>query len=94
MANAHIQQAGLGLADLNEGYERAREALERALSIEPEMPGRSIRSQTQMRREWDWSGAGATLQRITDLKSAHSVRLSWRVYGRFDNDHLPTPAIR
>src|SRR4029077_7988461 len=74
MANAHIQQAGLGLADLNEGYERAREALERALSIEPEMP-EALRfvAKLQMLREWDWSGAEATLQRITDLKSAQSV---------------------
>jgi tetratricopeptide (TPR) repeat protein len=86
MANAHIQQAGLGLADLNEGYERAREALERALSIEPEMP-EALRfvAKLQMLREWDWSGAEATLQRITDLKSAQSVSAELaRVYGRFD----------
>ena len=86
MANAHMQQTGLGLVDLNEGYERAREALERALSIEPEMP-EALRfvAKLQMRQEWDWSGAEATLQRITDLRSARSVSAELaRVHGRFD----------
>ena len=86
MANAILQQANLGWADLNEGYERAHAALQRALSIEPEM-SEALRfvALIQIRRDWDWSGAEATLRRITDLKSSQGVALMLaRAHGRFE----------
>jgi tetratricopeptide (TPR) repeat protein len=83
-------QANSGLIPAEEGHRLAREAVERALALNPNL----AQAHTQMGRikqlvDFDWAGADASFQRAMALdpgnpEGIRSVAFSAAMHGRFD----------
>lgn len=76
---AHIREVGWALVPAAEGFERAREAVERSLALEPDLAdGHAQIGWIRLFRDWDWRGAEASLSRALELApgSASVLRLS------------------
>src|SRR6266436_6399261 len=83
-------QAAIGLIPKEEGYRVAREAVERALALNPNLAA----AHTQMGRikqqvDFDWAGADASFQRAVEAEpgspeSVRSAASSAALLGRFD----------
>jgi Tfp pilus assembly protein PilF len=68
LAKAYVAQADTGWVPAVEGVARAREALARALALEPDLPeGHAGMGWIEMIYEWDWHAAEASLQRALEL---------------------------
>jgi TolB-like protein/Tfp pilus assembly protein PilF len=90
LSRARKWQAARGLIPKQEGYRVAREAVERALALNPNLAA----AHTQMGRikqqvDFDWAGADASFQRAAALEpgnpeAARSAASSARMLGRFD----------
>jgi tetratricopeptide (TPR) repeat protein len=90
LSRARHWQANEGLIPMEEGRRLAREAVERALSLNPSLAG----AHAQMGRlkitvDYDWAGANASYQRAVELEPGNpeGVRLaavSAAEFGRFD----------
>jgi tetratricopeptide (TPR) repeat protein len=90
LSRARKWQAVRGLIPKQEGYRVAREAVERALALNPNLAA----AHTQMGRikqqvDFDWAGADASFQRAAALEpgnpeAARSAAASARMLGRFD----------
>jgi TolB-like protein/DNA-binding winged helix-turn-helix (wHTH) protein/Flp pilus assembly protein TadD len=90
LSRARHWQANEGLIPMEEGRRLAREAVERALSLNPSLAG----AHAQMGRlkitvDYDWAGANASFQRAVELEPGNpeGVRLaavSAAELGRFD----------
>jgi tetratricopeptide (TPR) repeat protein len=73
LASAYALQAGTGWTPNAEGFERAREAVERALSLEPELAeGHATLGWIRMNYDWDWRGAEASLSRALELEPGNA----------------------
>jgi TolB-like protein/DNA-binding winged helix-turn-helix (wHTH) protein/cytochrome c-type biogenesis protein CcmH/NrfG len=91
LSRARNWQANEGLIPMEEGRRRAREAVERALSLNPSLAG----AHAQMGRlkitvDYDWAGANASYQRAVELEPGNpeGVRLaaeSAAEFGHFDD---------
>lgn len=65
---AFTREAGFAWVPYAEGFERAREAVQRALVLEPDLPeGHARLGWIQMYHDRDWSGAQASFKRALDL---------------------------
>jgi len=74
LARAYGRQELLGSA--RGGFERAREAVERALALEPDLAeGHAILSWIQLAHEWNWTGAEHSLRRAMELAPGSAVVL-------------------
>jgi TolB-like protein/class 3 adenylate cyclase/Tfp pilus assembly protein PilF len=76
LARAHQVQAGFGFSPIGEGMERAREAVQNALRIAPDLS----EAHTEMgtihdNYDWDWKAAGDSLRRALDLAPSDSAAL-------------------
>ena len=61
-------QAALGLATVDMGYARAREAAERALALEPDLAEAHLAlGMVRSWCDWDWKGADQSLRRAMEL---------------------------
>jgi TolB-like protein/Tfp pilus assembly protein PilF len=70
---AHIREANAGWAPVVEGYRRAREAVERALELEPNLPEAHARmGWIRLMHDWDFSGAEALYARALELMPANA----------------------
>jgi len=68
LSRVHITQAGFGFAPIDEGYERAREAAQRALQLAPDLADAHLElGSVQQNHDWDWKAAGASLRRALEL---------------------------
>ncbi len=68
LGEAYSAQANSGWIPIFEGYQRAREAVARALSLAPEMAeGHAELGMIQMSHDWDWRGAEASYCRALEL---------------------------
>ncbi|MDZ4804749.1 MAG: protein kinase [Candidatus Eisenbacteria bacterium] len=68
LSRARELQAALGLATLEEGYGRARDAAERALALEPGLAEAHLAMGTvQSWCDWDWKGADRSFRRALEL---------------------------
>src|SRR5207244_4448704 len=68
MGRAYSVEAGRGWVPMKEGYARVREAIDRALALEPDLAeGYAIRARIQDTYEWDWSAAEASIGRAMEL---------------------------
>jgi serine/threonine protein kinase/tetratricopeptide (TPR) repeat protein len=68
LARVHALEAGLGMTPPAEGFARAREAAERALALEPDLPEAcEALALVLMAHEWDWKGADRWLRRVLEL---------------------------
>jgi serine/threonine-protein kinase len=68
LGRAHIREVSNGWSPLAEGVRLAREAAERALSLEPDLAeGYAALVFIQLNNDWDWRGAEASLRRAMEL---------------------------
>jgi TolB-like protein/tetratricopeptide (TPR) repeat protein len=85
----HQLQAGYGFAPINEGYERARDAAQRALRLAPDLAEGHIALGAVLEgHDWNWTAAEASYQRALELApgdanalraAAHLARIRGRV---------------
>jgi tetratricopeptide (TPR) repeat protein len=68
LGRAYGNEVGQGWAPAADGYELAREAVERALSLEPDLAeGHAAMAWIREGHHWDWRGAEASLARALEL---------------------------
>ena len=68
LSRAYSNEAGLGWAPVAEGYGRAREAVERALALEPALAeGHAQMGWIKMLNDWDWRDAESSLAQALEL---------------------------
>ncbi len=69
LARAQTIEAGTGgWTSYEEGFRRAREAAERALTLEPDLPeGHVALAHVQNGYDWDWTSANASARRALEL---------------------------
>ncbi len=81
LAQCHIWYCNFttgGLKDFNDHLAAAREALARALGIEPDLPeALSARATIQMNFDYDWRGAAETLSKALAVAPQDPSLLSW-----------------
>jgi TolB-like protein/Flp pilus assembly protein TadD len=77
LSRALFRQADRGFVPLIEGRRRSREAVERALALDPNLAEAHARTgQIKRLADWDWTGANASLQRALELDPGNSAVLS------------------
>jgi tetratricopeptide (TPR) repeat protein len=85
-----IKQVGSGEAPGPEGYRKAREAVERALMLDPNLgDAHEAMGDIKLLVDWDWSGAKASYQRALALKPGSASVLGGigslaRILGQLD----------
>jgi serine/threonine protein kinase/tetratricopeptide (TPR) repeat protein len=73
---AHTREADKGLVPAKVGYGRAREAVERALALEPDLAeGHAHLAWIQKTFDWDWSGAQSSFARALELAPQNAIAL-------------------
>jgi TolB-like protein len=76
LGRAYAAEADSGWGPVAEGYERAREAVARALAVEADLPeGHTWMGWIQMNHDWDWRGAEASYRRALELASGNALVL-------------------
>jgi TolB-like protein/Tfp pilus assembly protein PilF len=76
LGGAYSLQVVMGWAPVTEGFARAREAVGRALALEPDLAeGHAQMGWIQARHDWDWSGAEASYARALALAPGDAVVL-------------------
>ena len=76
LARAYLIGAGYGWMPLEEGVAVAKEAVQRALTIEPDLPeGYIMLGRLQLTFLWDWKGADASFRRVQELVPGSAVGL-------------------
>src|SRR5258707_687264 len=90
LARSRFRQADRGSVPLIEGRRQAREAVQQALALDPNL-AEAHASIGQIKREadWDWTGANASLQRALELDPGNSAVLNLAAglavsFGRFE----------
>jgi TolB-like protein len=74
---AHTREAGFAWIPAAEGFRRAREAVERALALEPDLPdGHARMAWIQMYHDRDWRGAEESYARALQLAPGNAEVLS------------------
>ena len=69
LAEALMQQSGMAYAALEEGFEKARDALQRALELDSESASAWVAlSRLKSNWDWDWPGAAEALQKAEKLE--------------------------
>ena len=90
LSRVYQTQAGFGFSPIGEGYERAREAAQRALDLAPDSAEGYIElGHIQEANDWDWPAAEASFRRALELApgDAHALRSAaglMRIMGRLD----------
>ena len=90
LARAHYKQVDLGSVPPEEGFRKAREAAERALTLDSNLAeAHGAVGWIKENYDWDWSGADASYQRALALAPENVVALRaaadlYSVLGRFD----------
>jgi adenylate cyclase len=76
LGRAYATEADYGLAPVEKGYGRAREAVARALALEPDLAeGHAGMGYLQMMHDWDWRGAEASYRRALELAPGNALVL-------------------
>ena len=77
LSRALFRQADRGSVPLIEGRRRSREAVERALVLDPNLAEAHARiGQIKRLADWDWTGANASLRRALELDPGNSEVLN------------------
>jgi TolB-like protein/Tfp pilus assembly protein PilF len=90
LSHIYQLQAGYGFAPIDEGYERARDAAQRALRLAPDLAEGHIALGTVLEgHDWNWPAAEASFRRALELApgDANALRAAAqlaRVLGRVD----------
>jgi TolB-like protein/class 3 adenylate cyclase/Flp pilus assembly protein TadD len=76
LSRAHLHEAGYSWAPLDEGFNQARTAAERALELEPDLAeGYVALGLVQVNYDWDWEGADASFRRALELAPGNAEAL-------------------
>ena len=76
LGSAYSTEANLGWTPVTEGWARAREAVGRALALEPELAeGHAQMGWIQAMYDWDWRGAEASYRHALELAPGNAVVL-------------------
>ena len=68
LAEAHMHQSSMAYAALDEGFEKAGEAVKRALELDPDLAYAWVTlSRLKSNWEWDWAGATSALEKAEKL---------------------------
>jgi eukaryotic-like serine/threonine-protein kinase len=90
LASAHTAQADQGQVAAADGYRKARELVEKALSLEPNLPeAYAALGWIRKSYDWDWSGADEAYKRALELDPGNAVVIRGAAalasnLGRFD----------
>jgi len=90
LSRARYWQANIGLVPTQEGQQLARDAIERALTLDPNLPEASIQMGRIKRQvDFDWAGADASIQRAIALEPGVPENLGQAafmavLFGRFE----------
>jgi serine/threonine protein kinase/TolB-like protein/cytochrome c-type biogenesis protein CcmH/NrfG len=90
LAWAHGIQAGLGYVPVEEGYRKAREAAEKALSLDDKIAeAHAVMGWIKTSHDWDWAGADASYKRALELEPGNATVVREAAFlaaalGRFD----------
>jgi TolB-like protein/DNA-binding winged helix-turn-helix (wHTH) protein/Flp pilus assembly protein TadD len=90
LSRALFRQADRGLVPLEDGRRRAREAVQQALALDPNLAEAHAQiGQFKREVDWDWTGANASLQRALELDPGNSTVLNLAAglavsFGRFE----------
>src|SRR5260370_15055112 len=77
LSQALFRQADRGSVPLKEARRRSRQAVERALALDPNLAEANARiGQIKRLADWDWTGANAYLRRELDLDPGNSAVLN------------------
>jgi adenylate cyclase len=77
LGDAYANEAGYGWVPVAEGFARAREAVARALALEPDLAeGHTQMGLIQMQHDWDWRGAEASYRRALGAGTRQRRRAS------------------
>jgi TolB-like protein/Tfp pilus assembly protein PilF len=77
LSRGYAREAGRGWGSVAEGYGRAREAAERSLALEPDLPeGHAALGYIRIAHDWDWRRGEASYTRALELApgNAHVLR--------------------
>jgi tetratricopeptide (TPR) repeat protein len=73
LSRAHSIEAGRAWVPIDEGFEKARIAVERALEFEPDLAeGHAMRERILETYDWDFAGARESIQRALELAPGNS----------------------
>jgi eukaryotic-like serine/threonine-protein kinase len=76
LGSAYTREVDYGWAPVVEGYGRAREAVERSLTLEPDLAeGHAAMGWIRMTHDWDWRGAEASFVRALELAPGNATAL-------------------
>jgi serine/threonine-protein kinase len=90
LGHATAEEADQGMAPADEAYARAREMIQRALDLEPDLSVAHARlARIQVARDWDWPAAEASFLRALDRDPAnvaalHGAAVLLQALGRTD----------
>jgi TolB-like protein/Tfp pilus assembly protein PilF/predicted Ser/Thr protein kinase len=74
LAGAHSSQANLAYIPVDEGYRKAREEVEKALELDPNLAeAHAALGSIRVTYDWDWSGADAAFKRALDLEPGNAT---------------------
>ena len=77
LASAYTRAATWGLIPRSQAIRQARDAVERALAIEPDLPEAFVRlTIIYLFHEWDWKGAEAACRRALELAPGDAATLN------------------
>ncbi len=86
---AHMKQADLGWAPVEDGIGRARAAVERALALEPDLAdAHAAIGLIQMTHDWNWRGAAASMKRALELAPGSALALRRAAIMAANHDRL------
>jgi len=89
LSRACAVEGAQGWVPEGEAYRRAREAVEHALALEPDLPEGHAQVAWIRTVQWDWRGAEASFARALELAPGNAFVLRWcggfaQLMGRFD----------
>ncbi|MDQ2946765.1 MAG: tetratricopeptide repeat protein, partial [Acidobacteriota bacterium] len=90
LGDAHSRQAGAAYIPIEDGYKKARAAVDRALTLDPDLAdAHAILGEILMLHDWDWAAADASYQRALALQPGNAgviraVGALDRLLGRLD----------
>jgi len=76
LAQSHSEQGDLGYLPVDEGYRKAREAVERALTLDANLAEAHVAlGRIRWSYDWEWAGADASYQRALALEPGNAKAL-------------------